>query len=107
MLDFILLFLELSLMVLFFNRVALSVVGMSAPHLEANPTKVVSTSASHVNTPSILINMSLAHGTLLSNYLVQPLLVFVVDYLVPGLEISTVQRIVIALSTYSANTVAT
>lgn len=84
-LDLVLLFLQLLLVILFLHRIALSIVSVATPYLQADPTEVVSTSASHVNTPSVLINVSLAHRALLSHDLIQPLLVFGIQYLVPRL----------------------
>jgi hypothetical protein len=104
---FLLLLLEFSLMVLLFNRIALPVVSVATPYFETNPTKMVTTSARHVNAASIFVYVGLTHRTLLGHYLIKPLLIFVVHDLVPRLQISTVERKVIALSTNSANFVTT
>ena len=104
---FLLLLLEFSLMFLLFNRIAFSVVGVATPYFETNPTKIVTTSARHVNTASIFVNVGLTHRTLLGHYLIQPLLIFVVHNLIPRLQISTIEREVITLSTNSANFVTT
>ena len=103
----LLLLLQLLLVVFLLHRIALTIVVMSLPHLQTNPTKLIFASTCHMNTTSVLINGSLTHRTLLSNDLVQPLSFCITYNFSPCFEITAIKRIMAILAANSTDFITT
>jgi len=75
------------------------------PDFQTNPAKLILASTCHVNAAPIFIDGSFAHWTLLGNYLVEPLLLFMLEDIFPCSRVTTNQREVVSLSTKSTYSV--
>lgn len=65
------------------------VAGMIFPDLKANPAKLILADTGHVNASSVFIDWRFTHWTFLSDNLVHPLVLLLLDYVCPGFDVST------------------
>lgn len=79
---------------------------MSLPYLQAYPAKLVLAPACHVNAPIVLLNGFPAHGALLGDKAVDPLVLRSTDHTVPIPQVGAVKR-PMALSSAVATNIST